>query len=64
MLARVKTAFMGKPDTESLSRRVAPGETITGSLAEVAVLAGNAELVTDEAPTANAAKPARKAKAK
>lgn len=64
MLARVKSAFMGKPDTEAMARRIEPGETISGSLAEVAIAAGNADAIAGEPTAAPEAKPARKAKAK
>lgn len=64
MLALVKFAFMGRPDSEPMARRITPGETITGALAQVAVATGNAEPVEDQGAGALATKPARKARAK
>lgn len=52
MFAKVTTEFPGKPDNEVLSRAIAVGETISGSLAAVAVANKWAEEVPPSGSTA------------
>jgi len=55
MKAIVTREFDGRPDGEALARLIPAGELIFGELAQVAIAAGDAELIEEESVEVDAA---------